>query len=197
MEGREHFLNSLWLENWFNALRDNEARGARHKQRTDIRLQGLEISAMATRLGNAPERLISVADDDVSKYDGYTPLEARFRAKDAQRDDLGVDVGKIHTKSEWSSTKPHLFVLNLLALFEALRVEENEDDWQYLWLAQLLRPNMILERDGKMYYVLMHTYWTFSLFEMKAVGPDFPNMWEFVADAALLRPIVTLTSLDR
>ena len=41
--------NTLALENGFNDLRDNEARGARHKQRASQTLQALSISSQHTR----------------------------------------------------------------------------------------------------------------------------------------------------
>jgi hypothetical protein len=54
----------------FNSLRDNEQRGARHRQRTNHRLQALTISCIRTQYGLAPQ--IDVDASDIGRMSNMT-----------------------------------------------------------------------------------------------------------------------------
>ena len=45
----------MLAQSTFNGLRDNEARGARHKQRTATRLQALSISSLTSNFEPMPQ----------------------------------------------------------------------------------------------------------------------------------------------
>ena len=198
VEGEDwaHYLNSLWIENAFNGLRDNEGRGARHKSRSDTTLMGLVISNMASRFCDHPERLITVEDEDTSRFEKFAAPPTTFRARDAPRTGLGVDPEQIKNKSAWRSTSTTMFVVNVLALLEALRTTEDSDMWSSLWMAALIKHNMVLlDEAGQAFYVTT-TQWTIALLQLEA-QTGFPGLWLFRPDASLLRPIVTVTKLDR
>ena len=144
MEGWEAYTNTLPVENTFNALRDNEGRGARHKCRSDFVLQGLAISTMATRFENDPVELISINDEDSSRYQDYATKPASFRAKDAPTSNLGVDYQSIKAKTTWQSTTSNLFVLNTLALMKALTLTDSSY-WDRLWVVTLFREHMVVD----------------------------------------------------
>jgi hypothetical protein len=60
------YATSLPLENTYNDLRDNEQRGARHLQRSDVALQALSISSLASRDPHA--RQIRPREEDIARY---------------------------------------------------------------------------------------------------------------------------------
>ena len=192
-----HYLNTLWIENTFNSLRDNEGRGARHKQRSDTSLMAMVISTMASRLeGDHPERLIMVDDEDASRFESFCMAPGTFRTRDARKTGLGIEANDIYNKSAWPSTTPQLFCTNILALLEALR-STDASLWPCLWMAGLIRHNMVLvDAAGRVFYVLMTTRWTISTLELEPVE-EYPNLWIVRPSAERLRPIVTVTSLDR
>ena len=140
-ERYEAYLNSLHVENTFNALRDNEGRGARHQVRSDSVLQSLSISTMATRLAGT-NNLITLEDEDSARFSSYVAYEACFRAKEAPAEGIGADVRNVKNKASWPSTKSNLFVLNQCALMTALLMTPSEH-WEGLWMAELFRHNMV------------------------------------------------------
>ena len=61
------YLNSVLLENIFNDLRDNQLRGARHKQRSDQRLHALSLSSNSSRHAGSVQ-MPEVHDEDVQRF---------------------------------------------------------------------------------------------------------------------------------
>ena len=75
-------LTTVGLENGFNDLRDNEARGARHKARGEQTLQALAMSSLAHRYEHGVE-CTTVEPEDVSHHAGIHCTNGVFLAKDA------------------------------------------------------------------------------------------------------------------
>ena len=105
-EGAQSHTNTLWIENFFNALRDNEGRGARHKQRGPVTHMALCISTMATRFAGSNNNLIDIGDEDCARFENYTTHAPCFNAGMAKTTGLGVDAGPITDGKSWPSTKP-------------------------------------------------------------------------------------------
>ena len=161
----------------------------------------LVISNLWTRFGETGMPLVSLEDADVSRFDAYVAHAPSFYADKAPTTGLGVDANGITSKDGWPSTKPDHLVMQGLSLLSALVLtfEDADEAWPRLWLAGLVRPNMVLRaansEEQEVYYVLMTTDWTVSLWQM---APDDTggNMYQFRNDPALLFPLETIRDLD-
>ena len=186
--------NTMGLENGFNDLRDNEARGARHKQRNPGTIQALAISSMATRYAEHTP-LVPLTEEHIASCDKYHCAPSTFRAEDCATSSaaLGFGVkGIIDKRKMWTSTSTHLFSMCDLSLLHALLASAAED-WPMLWLCNLFRKHMVIQRiaDCQVSYVFLCSNWSVCLVDL--VGG--PSRYTFTTDPSKIRLFVPVTSL--
>jgi hypothetical protein len=159
----------------FNDLRDNEQRGARHRQRANCRLQALTISSLQSRFAETPQPQVTPAA--ISQLSGITVKACTFDPVAADASPLTLKFDPDHIISDrtgWESTKPDAFTSTQQALVCALLLT-NEMVWTKLWIASLYRAHMIIsDRDhlakDRWYYVLEQTQWSLVVLELDEAG---------------------------
>ena len=148
----------------FNDLRDNEARGARHKQRTATRLQALSISSLTSNFEPTPQ--VEVNTSDLSKLRDVHCRPTTFDPTAFGCSGANIDPGDIVRQREgWSATNPQTLALNQQSLCSSL-LHAEEDAWPNLWLASCFRSHMVVSSENKHYYVVMATKWLVLAYEL-------------------------------
>ena len=191
-------MNTMGLENCFNDLRDNETRGARHKQRNPQTLQALSVSSMQSRYGGVVP-LIDLDEAKIGRCDRYHCKPEIFRTEDAPTSKayLGVDAKDIvENRKAWASTGPDDFSRVQLSLLHALLACEKAA-WPKLWLSCLLREHMVVvnRAPGKHYYVADANPYTVSMLELKKDPERNLALFEFDEDD--INWFVPVTALDQ
>ena len=166
-------LTTLGLENGFNDLRDNEARGARHQQRSAETLQSLSLSSHQSRYEGHAE-LVRVTPELVSRCGAYHCDKDLFAPEklSATQDTLGFDIKSFYS-NPGAKTKVDLFPRVQLSLLHALLAADRES-WPNLWMACLLRPHMVVYNQDSQrgFYVVRADHYTVTLIELGGTWPD-------------------------
>ena len=147
------FLSTLLLELGFNDLRSNEQRGARHKQRSNVRLQALLLSSMRRWYPTASH--VVVNDSDMDRFDDLCVKADVFKAADGPSTPAqlgvsleGIQEGSSRKKkgdfSNWTTSVAELEA-EQLCLMRAIEIADVEH-WPQLWLAGLFRKHMIISK---------------------------------------------------
>lgn len=170
------FTHSLMEEHAFEALRDNEQRGARHHQRGENKLTALTIASARDRY---PEMTgIEISPEDVTSFTTLQVRKAVFHPESLHREraDLGVDTAPLTgARRAWPTTTMDLMALNQMCLLKALLLSV-EEEWGAIWLACLVAKHAIVAHTStcKYYYVLGVTKWLLYAWELdNVVGNDY------------------------
>ena len=191
-------LNTLGLENGFNDLRDNEARGARHKQRAAETIQALSISSQHSRYSEQEVGLVDLPPEVVSQFGSLHCTKELFdpTAVPNTRAALGFDAGDFDGCT-WTSNHVAEFPRVQLSLLNGLLTSPKEN-WANLWMASLLRPGMLVSNKatGAGSYVVSADKYTVVLLDLAGSGAKFLLGESTVLGSGPLRP-QTVTALDQ
>ncbi len=187
--------HSLMEEHGFNALRDNEQRGARHHQRGEAKLASLAIATCKEHYPNVPG--VEINPEDVTSFSSVQVSRSGFHPATVheKKKDIGVNATALLGRRSWPSTSMDQLALNRLCFLRALLVTAS-DCWDRLWLAGLFVKDVITARvsTGMFYYVLGATRWMLYLWRLcMSEGRDDVLTFDFAADAFVE---LTVTSLD-
>ncbi len=152
------YVHTLFEENTFNDLRDNEQRGAKHKHRGAHLMTALAMSSMHTR---APELVQAEIDvNDISSFNAVQCQAEAFhpelRHKHASR--LGVPSTTITGVKSWVGTSFDNVATKAMPLLNAL-LHTPEVSWPCLWLASIVHRNQVIASptSGEVWYVVSQT----------------------------------------
>ena len=163
------FTHTLMEEEAFNDLRDDEGRGARHKQRGEHHLTAKVLSSAHTRYIDAAQ--VDIEASDLGSHERTMLRASAFHPELLKRDrvTLGVDVGSITAEGtrQWTSTSFDNLALTAMTLFRALQLAP-EAEWPNLWMAGLVdRHVVVASEDGIPYFVLGATKSLIVLWEIE------------------------------
>ena len=172
----ESMMGTYLLENVFNDMRDNEARGARHKTRGNDLLQSLAISSVTTRYGEVVPH-VEVKAEDVAARTKEHCRPAAFLAEKAPTTEraCGFDPTflKGNKKKFWESTSVDRFRNEQMPLLRAL-MRTDAEMWPKLWIASLLKPHMVVaarDNDATACYIIKVTTSDAMLLQLDGVAP--------------------------
>jgi hypothetical protein len=133
------------LTGWFH-------QGARHLQRSDIALQSLTVSAMATLCSSIPQ--VPFGDHEIANLESFRVKASTFQASAANAD-IGVDADTLTEGSTtWGTAGIHDFSVKNCTLLRAL-LAVSEDEWPCIWINGMFRQHMIVQSfvDGNVFYI--------------------------------------------
>lgn len=193
MHGGESYLTTLALENGFNDLRDNEQRGARHKQRSPNLLQALAISSMATRYKDKAN-LVELNPEDVARADKYHCRPQVFQARGSSSEaEFAFNPDAItEQRRNWTGISLDSLVAEQ-SLFRAL-LETDESQWAGLAFALLFRQHMVVKchTTDIVSYVYNVFPWYISLLDLRTI--DGVSIFDMDASPDRIRECVPITS---
>ena len=190
--------HTLALENGFNDLRDNEGRGARHKARSEVVIQGLALSSMRARYAETTP-LVDVEERDIAGQQQFHMRNELFQASRAPttESELGMSAASIvDNKQSWSSTTPHLFSTNQLGLLRAL-MKAPSVKWDNLWMSALLRPHLVVSdpTSGQAFYVIGARPHSVALLKLKDISGD--RKWAIDAVDSTIENYVPVVDINQ
>lgn len=154
----------------FNDLRDNESRGARHKQRTSTRLQALSISSMMSNFAPTPQIELTAADLGKVQDVHCRPAVFEPTTFSCSEADAGIDPEDlVRRRHGWSATNPQALALNQQSLCTSL-MQAEEKHWPTLWLASCFRSHMLIGAKNQCFYIVMATRWLLFAYELYCIN---------------------------
>ncbi len=170
----QHMSINHISQEYFNVARDNEARGARHANRSDVSLQALNISS--ARVNYPDLQHVDLQPEDVGAMSDMLGVgKALFHAhKSGNSKFLHFDSKEIlDARSKWPSTKPDRLESHQALLLKVLNTVP-EEMWANLWMCAMFRPHMLITTHDltDYYYVLWSTESALVLLRLKKLS-DF------------------------
>ena len=162
------WTNTLFEENVFNALRDNENRGARHKQRGEHYLSALAQSATRTTFPGLPH--VEISDRDVQQYHKLQVRAEKFHPESLakKKKTLGVPVDSLTGKLTWKASTFDDLAAKGASLFKAVG-DTPEELWPTMFFTALMPRNTIVGEvaTGTFFYVAAVTDWRTLLWRLE------------------------------
>ena len=137
------FNHTLMEENAFNDLRDNESRGAKHKQRGEHCISAVAFASARTRFPKINQ--VEVKPEDVAQYANVQCRSSTFHPEkmDHRSERLLVDAKSILGRATWTATTWDAMAQHGAPLLRAL-LETPEHLWSKLWITGLLPTTAII-----------------------------------------------------
>jgi hypothetical protein len=140
------FRGFAFCQMGFNAIRDNESRGARHQRRTSATITACHMSSTRERYPKFFQPALEASD--VARLDSLTIKANVFSPLALDQSQLGFKAADVvDDRSNWRTTSTSALLFKQQALVLAL-LQRSEEDFECLWIASLFSENSVIRMSA-------------------------------------------------